>query len=143
MTYAELKAEHIGMGSKDTWHGTPDAHVRGCSIVYNPGVDDDRLSVSSSESDGTTTPLEAKRKIKFWDNVDQLVATCVMSSFTEHSLHPHKNTLVPTIIMDPTIIQVCLYDCENDILLVSEPKGLCKKRGGRNFQCRSFIPLAY
>ena len=29
-THAEFKAEHIGIGSSNTWHGTPDVRVRGC-----------------------------------------------------------------------------------------------------------------
>ena len=61
--------------------------------------------------------------------IRQLVSTCVSYSFMEHALHPSKNPLVPTIIdiMDPKTVQVCLYDCKHDVLVVSESKDLCNK----------------
>ena len=69
----------------------------------------------SDESDGTATPIEAKIKVSFWSNISQLVGTCMTSSFTEHRLHPTMNTLVPTIIIDRFVVQICLYDCEHDV----------------------------
>lgn len=162
----ELRAEHIGMGygTNDTWHGTPDRHVRGCSNLYNPGtdndrsslegtttvleakgnnpgMDDDRSPVSSDETEGTTTALEAKGHIKFWDTIDQLVITTVTSLFIEHGLHPYKNTLVLTIIADPIMTQACLCNCQHDVLLVSL-KGAVQQEG-RNFQYCSLLSLAY
>ena len=118
----EIQSTHIGIGSINTWHGTPDGRVRGCNIVF-PGTDEEDASSRSSE--GNTTPLEAKLSIKLWTNISQLVSTCVTSSFTEHNLHPRKNTLVPTILIDANVVQVCLYDCEHDVLLVSQQNNIC------------------
>ena len=72
-----------------------------------------------AESDGTSTPTEGKGIINFWDNLDQVVSTCVTYSFTEHSLHIRMNPLVPTILMNTNSMRVCLYDCQHDILFLS------------------------
>ncbi len=143
---AGIRANHIGMGSSNTWHGSPDARVRGCELVLmKTGCDDDdeyddddddeeEGSCSSSDSETTlvssdrvTTNIEVKKRAKFEDNFSQLVSTCVVSSFTEHHVHPSKNTMVPTILIDQSVIRVCLYDCINDILLVSQPRLLSHK----------------
>lgn len=71
--------------------------------------------------------MEMMSKINFQNNIDQAASTCITSSFTEHALHSTMNQLVPTILMEPNFTQVCLYDCENDILLVSQPKKMCSK----------------
>ena len=71
-------------------------------------------------TDGATTTIEAKRVLKK-KNLSQAVGTCVVSSFIERNLHPDKQTAVPTIVIGQHRFQVCLYDCEHDILLVSSP----------------------
>ena len=93
------------MGSRETWHGSPDARIRGCEVVLpNPVAwddddDDDDDSdtegtCSSSDSDPETlvssdgATIEAKTKSVLSEHFSQLAATCVVSSFTEHNLHP-------------------------------------------------------
>ena len=130
-----LECSDIGMGSKDTWHGTPDVRVRGGTEVVcrkEAGdsfvVDDVESDDESVTSDGMTTTIEGK--IVYSDaNLPQLVSTNVISSFTEKSLHPKKPALVPTILIDGKLFRVSLYDSEKDVLLISEKKLLTTKGG--------------
>ena len=122
-----LKTANLGMGSRKTWHGTPDVRVRGVEIIGHKVEDvadadeeDECRSTATEATDGATTSLEGKRLIKA-KNLSQGVSTCVVSSFIEHNLHPTKQAAVPIILIDATQYQVCLYDCESDILLVSAP----------------------
>ena len=52
------------MGKGNTWYGSPDGHCRGFNIGDAPMVlvkgNDDSDSSSSQETDGTSTPCEAK-----------------------------------------------------------------------------------
>ena len=73
---AGIRAEHMGMGSTETWYGSPDGRVRGCElVVVKPSCndddddyededdEDDYCSSSDAEtSDGETTNIETKKK---------------------------------------------------------------------------------
>ena len=134
-----LEFDYIGMGTVHTWHGTPDARVRGAEVVYRKEEDvtyevsqdpsDDESE--SGASDGATTTVETKVMTKD-ANLHQAVGTCVISSFTEKSVHPDQKALVPTIIIDEKQFRVCLYDSEKDILLISMSKCLATKGGLSN-----------
>ena len=89
---------------------------------------DDKYVTQSAVCPSTTT-VEAKVMTKD-ANLHQAVGTCVVSSFTETSLHPDLKALVPTILIDEKQFRVCLYDSEKDILLISKSKCLATK-GGR------------
>ena len=65
------------------------------------------------------TPIEGKLKMKS-ANLRQGIATCVISAFTERTLHPHLKSCVPTILIDEMQFRVIMYDCEIDSLLISE-----------------------
>ena len=136
---AGVKTGYIGLGSWKTWHGTPDARVRGSEVVgrkvtYLCDEDEDEDDVEEDDSNGdssgtdeATSTVEAKLNFSSV-NLAQVVATCVVSSFTENKLHPDKQSLVPTILIDLKKLQVCLYDCKLDILLISTPKNLTTKQ---------------
>ena len=133
-----LEIGDLGMGTVHTWHGTPDARVRGAEVVYRRETDEiDEVSQASRDdesetaSDGATTTVEAKVMTKD-ANLHQAVGTCVVSSFTETSLHPNLNTLVPTILIDEKQFRVCLYDSNQDILMISKSKNLATKGGLSN-----------
>ena len=114
----------LGMGSKDTWHGQPDARIRGSSPVLEVdvvGFDDE----DEAETDAATTPVEGKRKAK---KLSQSIATTVVSSFTEKKLHPSENALVPSILINCRYVRVLLYDCQKDVLLISAPVDLVNNR---------------
>jgi len=133
---AGIKSTSIGIGSFATWHGSPDARIRGTEVVCvtedETDSDVEETKVENAEleenydSDGsyeTTTTVEAKKQFKQSD-LPQLVATCVTSSFTENKLHVDLPSAVPTILIDPTGFRVCFYDCKRDLLLISERKSI-------------------
>lgn len=140
---AGLKAGSIGIGSFQTWHGSPDARVRGTEIIYTTteekttctmgfvhNSDSDIISdIGSDVSDGQTTVVEAKLE---WNKNDmpQLISTCVVSSFIENNLHRKHLSMVPAILIDLNKFVVCLYDSINDVLLISQSVGLQSKNRG-------------
>ena len=129
----QIPAEPIGFGSQKTWYGTPDLRIHGCVCVSTSGVDKDEGESDSDESDGdelddssdaSLSSISIEGKVK-----SQLVATAVTYSFTMASIQPTLNTLVPTILLNRVSFQICLYDCETDLLLISGPKCLVTTRG--------------
>ena len=113
---------NIGLGTCNTWHGTPDIRVRAGEVNFLYGGkgegDAGNESGSDAESDGMTTPIEGKIFCReAW--LPQVVAMTVVASFTEHNLHPNSSAMVPSILISKHHFRVCLYHCEKDILLLS------------------------
>ena len=114
----DITIDYIGLGcNRTTWYGTPDARLRGfytdCNVLLSHDDDDD----DSPESDGGSMLMEVKRK---YQRSSQAIGTAVLSSFTEHKLHPSQNSLVPTILINCYTAEIYLYDCVSDKLLISE-----------------------
>ena len=57
----------------------------------------------------------------------QAIATCVVASFMAKGRHPEQRALVPTLLIDDKQFRVCLYDADNDVLLISTTKPLATK----------------
>ena len=115
-------------------HG-PDVRVRGSEVVYRTETDELyeideglREDESTAQSAGATTTIEGKVLAKEV-NLHQAIGTCVVSSFTEKSLHPEQQACVPTILIDEKQFRVCFYDSEMDVLLLSESKSLATRGG--------------
>lgn len=70
------------------------------------------------------TNIEGKEEIKD-ANLSQLIGIAVVSSFTEFASNSMLNPMMPTIMIDHNCFLICLYDCVNDILMVSEKMLLC------------------
>ncbi len=113
-----------GIGSLNTWHGQPDARLRGSSSssVDVVGVEDE----DEGETDAASVILETKRSTK---KMSQIIGLSVVSSFTEKKLHPSDNPLVPTILVNCRSVRVILYDCMEDVLLVSDKVNLLDYKG--------------
>ena len=135
-----LMTASLGLGSTNTWHGNPDVRVRGVSICHAKGEDvgDEDSDSGSTVSDSTAVHIEGKIQYAA-SNLPQAVATCVVSSFTEKSNHPDKSPLIPTILIDKKSFQIILFDCEKDVLLISNAVPLSNK--GR--MSRSAITLLW
>jgi len=118
VSWSSLTCGAIGLGTPKTWHGTPDGRVRAGGVNLLCSKTDKGDAGSDEESDGMTTGIEGKIRIKL-DNLPQLVAMNVVSAFTEHSLHPEMSPMVPSILIGKNRFRVSLYHCEKDILLVS------------------------
>lgn len=129
MPCPSVKIASLGMGSVNTWHGTRDARVRGVNIISRKkksehikgSYSDDSAEddAGSRDSDGATSLLEAKLKYKEV-NLPQVIGTCVVSSFTEKPCHPAMKVMVRTILIDDAKFRIVLYDCNHDVLLLSE-----------------------
>ena len=122
-----IRHGYTGIGSLETWHGSPDLLVRGTSFVVTSmgDVEDEDESDDEPESDGTSSMLEIKSVVRN-SHLPQAISTCITFSFTEHNLHSQMNPAVPTILMDGTRFRVVLYDCIMDVLLISPFYDLCK-----------------
>lgn len=141
------KAQDIGLGSVDTWHGMPDVRIGCCCMVSTKEplhadeedndsidellvpIDQDSSTVEQepivlqTRSPSSAASIEEKLTMKTC-HTSQLVALSVMSSFTQHNLEPEENSLVPTIMISSSGFKVCLYDCVHDILLISDVKNI-------------------
>ncbi len=121
----------IGLGSTKTWHGTPDVRVRGTNIVVS-GMEmeedetedeEERKVEEDSDSDGMTVLLEVKSSMRA-AHMPQAISICITSSFIENNLHEDMDPTVPTILIDGSKFRVILYNCVEDVLLISETKDL-------------------
>lgn len=118
-----ITAASLGMGSKEpancTWYGEPDGRVRGVSPTPEESLDMNVIGIDNPlpETDSGTSTLEFKRSIK---QLSQAIGTVVIASFTEHTLHPSKNPMVPTLLINSQVMKVFLYDCVRDVLMISE-----------------------
>ena len=122
----DVTVTDLGVGAVHTWHGSTEVRVKGCpAIVTLEGLGDSCDENSDGETDDVDIPEHFEGKIRVSNqHFGQLVATCVVNSFTEANLNPGLNPVIPTILFNRSNYRICLYDCENDVLLLSEPKNL-------------------
>lgn len=117
----------LKLGPKSGWHGLVDAMCYGDIPVQ--AMRKNKLESKKNgnrplewlhDSTSQATATEGKIDISN-DNLSQLIATSVVSSFTEYSMsEPKGNPMVPSIMVDGKSFLVCLYDCVKDLLLLSE-----------------------
>jgi len=108
MSMPELQVGDIGLGSVNTWHGTPDAQIRGMEVVLR--VDSgEEWAVEEDDSKDESTSLEVLTRES---NLAQAIGTGVVASFTAKAHHPEQNALIPTVLIDDKEFRVILYDCE-------------------------------
>jgi hypothetical protein len=132
---AGLVAENTGLGSKNTFHGMPDMLLNGVYILASEehlsadAEDEDDASgcssLTSSPAPGTSSEglmmyVEGKKAIASAGK-HQLFSIAVTSSFTNYNNCPSSNPMSPTVLLNTTKFQVCLFDCKHDLLLLSEP----------------------
>ena len=149
------KAQDIGLGTVDTWHGMPDTRIGCCCIVStseslhsetednfdseslneppvpagqdpSSAIEQESSLVLPTESPSSAASVEGELSMKPC-HTSQFVALSVTSSFTQHNIEPKENSLVPTIMINSNGFKVCLYDCEHDILLISEVKNIAQQ----------------
>ena len=95
----------MGLGEAQTWHGNPDAKVNGSYFVARERESDEHMYLP------------------------QAISTCVVASFIEKNSHPDvdRQPIVATILSSDEEFHICLYDCEKDVLLISEPVELVEE----------------
>ena len=110
----------IGIGERGVWWGEPDACVRPLNSDDHDPSDSTVFVATSSEaeSDSESSQFKAKQEIER-SHLPQAIAIAIVHSFTQSNRHPMLNPMVPTILMNGYKFQIILYDCHNDVLLVS------------------------
>lgn len=101
----------MGIGTIQTLHDYPDARVRAKNSEVHIILPSNKSNPDGSlVSDGDSVIVEGKRSGSTF-NVHQLIATAVLTSFTESKLHPELNPLISVIMMSTLKAQICFYDC--------------------------------
>lgn len=96
-----LSISSIGIGSTETWHGSPDIRML-----------PDKLNVVLLREEEMEEINEYKR-VRSEDVRSRVIATTVVTSFTQKKM-------APILLMCKRRVRVCVYDCESDILGYSE-----------------------
>ncbi len=80
-------------------------------------------------------------------DIHKLVATTVTSAFVLNNISVEKkfdlNSLAPTLLMDHNQFCVCLYDCVQDVLILSEPIQLFQMIERRKLLARSALLILW
>ena len=125
----------LGLGQPEIWHGYLDLVAVPLALqsqstvpVSVASVDDDQLSSkagdqqSSDSEDDENCCVEVKRG-KVSKFVQQIIGETVCFSFVLRNKNKNKHltkSMVPGLIISSSQFLVVLYDCENDVLLVSD-----------------------
>lgn len=124
-----LKVSALGIGSKHTWHGSPDCRMfpQELNILSREEDVEDEEEVEDEEKEASQKAeaiqeVEASMEAEALngENVrSQVVATTVVVAFT-HNYHNKEITMAPVLLMCKRRVRVCIYDCSADILGYSE-----------------------
>ena len=117
-----ISHDYTGLGTRQTWYGSPDCYTRGCGstpsrlpMIYPRSYKEQE----SSDTDGDTMQHDAKLRIKR-KHLPQLVSMNVVDSFTAANRHSNLSRAVPSIIISPEEIVISLYNTRSDELFLSE-----------------------
>ena len=127
-----LRVGYIGLGSADSLYGSPDCMVRGgggggggrqvCTLAAREAIQS-----CAGDSPGIGLYVEAKKVIKVTlvdgnRDVVQLMAMAITSGFTQCNRHSSLPSLIPSVLICPTItfmssnswfcIDHLVYDCD-------------------------------
>lgn len=122
----KFRTSDIGLGTKETFHGSADLRLFGVEVQSTPNhltIDDDDDDFQSPfpvfHRRSSASSIECEGKI-LKNHVDQAAAICIISSITHGNIYPGQNSLVPTILINKKSFMVLLYDSIYDILLLSD-----------------------
>ena len=108
-----VKTKDIGIGTPETWHGSPDMRLEATSVE---GVN---VIVARNDTNiAPSTSVYVEGKVKQRKVVSQVVATAVVASYTNNAVHHQPMTAV--VVMCKRKLCVCMYNCVEDILLYSD-----------------------
>ena len=132
---SKLLCGHTGIGDAVVWQGFPDALVNSSLTIcsWNDRTNGEFEYHSefehASDSDdsenrmvSSITTVEAKTD----PFLNQLVAQCVVNSFTERNT-TGESRLQPVVLINSMNYRVCFYNCTTDLLLLPATKNLSTK----------------
>lgn len=110
-----LRTAPIGLGTYNTWHGSPDCRMLPNEVnVIVKEEDEEEVEeeeVEEEEEEGAVNrEFKCNMRKKHEDVRSQVVATTVVTSFTK------KQYMAPVLLMCKRRVRVCLYDHKADIL---------------------------
>lgn len=106
-----LPSEHLGMGTRATWHGSPDARCYTVNLVSSSDYD----CLSTWERSSMT--VDGKYKSLGIQGLNQVTAHAVVSSFIHKNKFEGYNHLVPAILINTVDLALAFYDAETDVLI--------------------------
>ena len=133
----ELTLCPLGLGTADTWHGSPDMRLFPLKteqtdkeqtdiVVQEEGeVDEEEEEEKKEDEIGDDINVEGKRDagIRSKKVMAQLVATTVTTAFTNCQVF--NKPLSAVLLLCKRNATVCMYECQRDILFMSESIPLC------------------
>lgn len=134
-----MSQEYLGVGDNSTWHGAPDGRAD-WAPVHSVESDSDESEVDQSQSPGRKTSYEAKRTFRS-DDIDQLVAHAVITSYVHSNRHPEQNHLIPAIAvsgLDGEVMAI-MYDSYHDVMLHIHPLNWIDVTNNLYVDCGVFI----
>lgn len=132
----DIKVAYTGIGSRYTWHGSPDCSLRGTGSrqtqinILLPRTDQDDVS-----TDGDVTHGDAKLSMVISKkHLPQLVSMNVVSNFIAANRHPNLIPVVPSLLISPEHAVVSFYNIRNDSLLLSRNIRIATCRDDGDFE---------
>lgn len=112
------------------------------TVIILAGTSESASAISSHSS---WTYLEGEPTI-FSSHFKQLIATAITSSFTQRNYFTSvgddgHNTLTPTVLINKEKFFICLYDCNKDILMISDKLSMKEPRNIYQHQPAFFYGL--
>ncbi len=125
--------DNIGIGSMNTWHGSPDMRLV-AATSNDLHVDVLVSSEGDEEDEDNFTDVEVKKDFHHsaYRAKSKLVGITVTNSFTNLNLHKVECTV--SLLMCHRRVQLCLYDCVNDVLSLSEECALVTPDGKTSYR---------
>ncbi len=117
-----VTSDAIGLGTKDTWHGSPDMRIQ----AKEKNSIDVLVQADDAMPSGVCAPepvyLEGKTNMDSKENRvrSQVVGITVVASFTNYNLTQQQEPMVPVLLICKRKVCVCIYHCTSDILLFTE-----------------------
>lgn len=118
----------IGIGTFHTWHGSPDMRLTGLTdatiaVLVRPSEKVEELTagpIPVEELTAVPVPAELKNNTRASSRsvLSQLVGLTVTSAFTNLNLHGVHVTVA--LLMCNRRVRLCIYDCTNDLLSLSD-----------------------
>lgn len=110
---------HTGIGTRNTWHGSPDASLRGSGSFLSVMKPMDEPA-SDVDTDGAVVKGDAKLQLQSSTYYKQLVSMSVVASYTAHNRHKTMSPLIPTLLISKEEAIACIFNPVTDHLLISD-----------------------